>query len=479
MAQVHAVAGPRVVHVVAAILGDEVVVGGVVEALEVQVRPEVVALRGVVVDDVEDHLEAGGVERLDHLLELAHLAAAVVGRGVLGVRREEAVGVIAPVVAEAFVEQAGLVHELVHRHQLDGGDALLADRLEHRRRGEALVGAAQVLGHGRMQLGEALHVQLVDHRRLGPVARTPVAAPVERRIDDVGARRVGGAVGLLDRELVAAERIGEHRVAPRDVAREGLGVRVGQQLGRVAAQPAGRVVRTVDAVAVGLPGGDPGQEQVPDEAGLAHEVVAGFLAGLVEEAQLDAVRQAREHAEVHALPGQRGPERAIDRRHPCSPFEERDREGAEQRLEVDRSAIDRHVRQHMVPASVGQAHLRIGPLRRPGADRDHHRDVAAADEADGAGGRRSTHLERRIGRGRIGERGMARLEPQRAARRPQLGQAFVHAREHVGGRHRGRTPRDARPGTRSRPGVDCPDRRGRGARARSPDTGRARRGSSA
>ncbi len=315
MAQVHAVAGPRVVHVVAAILGDEVVVGRVVEALEVQVRPEVVALRGVVVDDVEDHLEAGGVERLDHLLELAHLAAAVVGRGVLGVRREEAVGVIAPVVAEAFVEQAGLVHELVHRHQLDGGDALLADRLEHGRRGEARVGAAQVLGHGRMQLGEALHVQLVDHRRLGPVARTPVAAPVERRVDDVGARRVGGAVGLLDRELVAAERVGEHRVAPCDVAREGLGVRIGQQLGRVAAQPAGRVVRTVDAVAVGLPGGDPGQEQVPDEAGLAHEVVAGFLAGLVEEAQLDAVRQAREHAEVHALPGQRGPERAVDRRH--------------------------------------------------------------------------------------------------------------------------------------------------------------------
>ena len=256
------------------------------------------------------------MERLDHLLELAHLAAAVVGRGVLGVRREEAVGVIAPVVAEAFVEQAGLVHELVHRHQLDGGDALLADRLEHGRRGEARVGAAQVLGHGRMQPGEALHVQLVDHRGLGPVARTPVAAPVERRIDDVGARRVGGAVGLLDRVLVAAERIGEHRVAPRDVAREGLGVRVGQQLGRVAAQPVRRVVRAMHAIAVGLSGGDPGQEQVPDEAGLTDEVVPGFLAGLVEEAQLDTVRQAREHAEMHALPGQRGPERAVDRRHP-------------------------------------------------------------------------------------------------------------------------------------------------------------------
>ena len=34
------------------------------------IGPEVVALGGVVVDDVEDHLDAGGVERLHHRLEL-------------------------------------------------------------------------------------------------------------------------------------------------------------------------------------------------------------------------------------------------------------------------------------------------------------------------------------------------------------------------------------------------------------------------
>ena len=105
MAQVHAVAGPGVVHVVAGIVGYEVVVGRVVEALEVQRRPEMVALGRVVVDHVEDHLEAGGVERLDHRLELAHLAAAIVGDRVIGVRREVAVGVIAPVVAKPGLEQ--------------------------------------------------------------------------------------------------------------------------------------------------------------------------------------------------------------------------------------------------------------------------------------------------------------------------------------------------------------------------------------
>ena len=36
------------------------------------VGPEVIAFGRVVVDDVENHLEAGAVQRLHHPLELAH-----------------------------------------------------------------------------------------------------------------------------------------------------------------------------------------------------------------------------------------------------------------------------------------------------------------------------------------------------------------------------------------------------------------------
>jgi hypothetical protein len=59
----------------------------------------VVALGGVVVDDVEDHLDAGLVQRLDHRLELQHLLPAGAVGGVPVVRGEEADGVVAPVVA--------------------------------------------------------------------------------------------------------------------------------------------------------------------------------------------------------------------------------------------------------------------------------------------------------------------------------------------------------------------------------------------
>src|SRR2546430_12546404 len=49
-----------------------------------------VALRRVVVDDVEDHLDTVLVQRLDHRLELVELGPELGGGGVAEVRREEA-----------------------------------------------------------------------------------------------------------------------------------------------------------------------------------------------------------------------------------------------------------------------------------------------------------------------------------------------------------------------------------------------------
>ena len=67
---------PRGVEVVSLVAIDEPVVGEVVQPSEGQGRPHVVALGGVVVDDVEDHLDIGLVEGLDHPLELLDLLAA-------------------------------------------------------------------------------------------------------------------------------------------------------------------------------------------------------------------------------------------------------------------------------------------------------------------------------------------------------------------------------------------------------------------
>ena len=69
---VQRVAAAGEVHVVARLPGLQPVVDAVVDAAQRQRRPEVVALGGVVVDHVEDDLDAGRVQRAHHHLELAH-----------------------------------------------------------------------------------------------------------------------------------------------------------------------------------------------------------------------------------------------------------------------------------------------------------------------------------------------------------------------------------------------------------------------
>ena len=116
---VQRVPGAGVVHVVPLVVLDQPVVGAVVDAPEGQRRAQVVALGGVVVDHVEDDLDAGGVQRLHHRLEFLHLLAALAERGIGVLRGEETDGVVAPVVRQALVDQRAVVDELVHRHQFD------------------------------------------------------------------------------------------------------------------------------------------------------------------------------------------------------------------------------------------------------------------------------------------------------------------------------------------------------------------------
>ena len=141
MRELQRIAGAGVVLVEARRVGHEPVVGGVVDAAIAQRGPEMIALGGVVVDHVEDHLDAGAVQLRDRRAE--RVLDVVGGVAVLG--REEAQRVVAPVVLQPVLEQMRLVDEGVDRQQLDRGDAELVQMLDHRRRGEAAIGAAQLL----------------------------------------------------------------------------------------------------------------------------------------------------------------------------------------------------------------------------------------------------------------------------------------------------------------------------------------------
>ena len=229
-----------------------------------------VALRGVVVDDVEDHLDAGAVQRLDHALELAHLLAAVARRGVGRVRREEADRGVAPVVRQPLRVEEVLVGDVVHRQQLDRRDA---ERLQVRDRvlgGQPGVRPAQVLAHARAQLREALDVRLVDHGLVPRRAQPAVALPVEARDRSrrtsgsrrrrprrrARGRRPRSPVGTYGSTLPASKRIGPSIDFAYGSSSSLLGLKRWPSFGAYG---------TVDAVAVALAGADEREVAVPVE----------------------------------------------------------------------------------------------------------------------------------------------------------------------------------------------------------------------
>jgi hypothetical protein len=246
------------------------------------------------------------VQGADHALELLHVLPGRGVAGVLVVRREEADRVVAPVVAQALLLQGVVLHELVHREQFDRGDAEVVEVLDRRRVRDAGVGAPQLLRDARVGHGQALDVGLVDDRLVVGRLRWPVDAPVEERVDDDRLRHVRRRVVVV--ALLGLEVVAEDRLVPVDLAVDGLGVGVEEELVRVAAQALGRVVGAVDAEAVALAGVDPGQEGVPDVAVHLGEADALLVALVVEEAELDLLGDLAEDREVGARAVVRCPE---------------------------------------------------------------------------------------------------------------------------------------------------------------------------
>ena len=205
------------------------------------------------------------MQALDHRLELAERPR----RRVAHVRREETDRVVAPVVAQAELDQALVVDERVHRQELDRGDAEAQQVIDHRRAGEPRVRAAQLRRHVGMELGQALDVRLVDHRVLERDARRAVVAPAERGVDDPALERAGRVVARVEREVLAAaaDAVAEMRVGPAQRALDHPRVRVEQQLVRIEAMALLGRVGAVHAVAVEQPGPRLGQVAVPDEVG--------------------------------------------------------------------------------------------------------------------------------------------------------------------------------------------------------------------
>ena len=282
----------------------EAVVAGSREAAPAQRRAAGALLGRVVVDDVEQHLDAGGVEQLDHALELTdHLVRVRIAR-IGRVRGEEADRVVAPVVAQPDLLQVRLVDEGVHRQQLHARHPEPPEVLDRHRVRHPRVGPAQVLGHPRQQPRHLPDVHLVDDPLVAGDRRGSVLAPVEAGVDDDAPRDEGGRVtlrahrgiplaGLVDDVPVDLRCVGEF---PLDRA----GVRVEEELGGVVPVAGGGVPRAVGPEPVARPRPDLRDEPGPPAVPGGRELDGALAPFVVEDAQPHGARLRGEHRGLDA-----------------------------------------------------------------------------------------------------------------------------------------------------------------------------------
>ena len=294
------VGGDRVAataHIQVVALGVLVVVEAVVQTAPAQGRACLVALAGVVVDHIHQHLQPrlmAGRHQLAHLLaDLQGIVSLLVG--VMG--GHPAQRAVAPVVEAARRCVVGV--EGHHRQQLHRGDAELpqvGNRLD-----QAQVGAAAFRAHRTAPAAaEAAHMQLVDDGALPAVARS-------------GGRREIEAVTLGDHTLQAGGGVwcgAEGIDPPVDIpAGDGTGAGIEQQFGGVEAVAAG-LQRAEHPIGVATPDADPFDLHMPVLAGAVvlaieiHHLHRFRRAAVGEQQQLHPGGQWCRQGEIH--PTRRG-----------------------------------------------------------------------------------------------------------------------------------------------------------------------------
>ena len=137
-----------------------------------------------------------------------------------------------------------------------------------------------------------------------------VLSPGKRLLDDDRLGNQRGIVALVERQISVrmSDGVAEHRIGPAQVAVQGLGVRVDQQLVRIEAVAGLRFIWPAHPKAVELSRSCLREEDVPHLIGTlfnSNGVRFFLLVGMIKQTQFHSRRIFRKQREIHAfaIPG--------------------------------------------------------------------------------------------------------------------------------------------------------------------------------
>ena len=279
MSEIEGVATARIVGIAVRRLRVEAIPGCVIEPSPRERRALLATLAGMVEDHIDDHLDAGRMQRADHVTEfVANGATGRRCRGIARLRTEISQGVVAPVVNEAACLQVWFIMMLVHRqqaHRRNAESLQVGDRSGLR---QTRIAAAQQRRHIRMTLRETLHMQLVEDEVFARMRRPTVLTPI----------------------VVVVHHPRTGRLMPFTAADDLPRPRIEQQARTIEPLPDRRLPAAVRIQSVEETGRRAGQIAMPDIAVAARQWPPLQLASclFVEDTDFDLLCVRREHGEV-------------------------------------------------------------------------------------------------------------------------------------------------------------------------------------
>src|SRR5271163_2549555 len=240
----------------------------------------------MVIDNVEDDLDAGIVHLLHERLESAEPLCSQI----FGMRREEPDRIVSPTVAQAALDQMVVLDKRVDWEKLDGRNAEVAQICHERRRREAGECATHGITDFRVVHRISFDVQFVDDRFV-PWTLIWSWPPGESRVDHLAFWNERRTVAIVEGQIrrVVANPVAEQGVIPIERTDECLGIWVDHQPVAVEAMARLGLVRSVYPIAVELTRPYVRQVTVPDLVRVFRQTDPRdfAFAVIIEETKLD------------------------------------------------------------------------------------------------------------------------------------------------------------------------------------------------
>ena len=95
---VHGVAGAGVIQIETRTVREQAVIRRIINSAETDGRPEMISFAGMIVNNIENHFETGGMKMFHHPFEFRHLRSGRAVARILRVRGEKSDGVVPPII---------------------------------------------------------------------------------------------------------------------------------------------------------------------------------------------------------------------------------------------------------------------------------------------------------------------------------------------------------------------------------------------